>query len=216
MCQVVLAAIVKLFLVTTCATTRTATRADDVTVGLLALPETGGKMVQLVASAVPTAAATATSYTTVVGLLRVSRDHGGRGVLVVVLIVLQVTRRRLLLRLRDRGRLLLLLLRLLLLAGRMRLLLLAGRMLLLQALVMVVMMEMLMVLRRLVTSRTDDRGDRLLLALTAESPGSPSKRALLEHQLRRRVHRPVVALAWAPQSLRQLDEALVQRQVMPN
>lgn len=127
MCQVILAAVVELFLVTTCATTGTATCTGDVSIGLLALPKAGGKMVQLVVSTVPTA--TAYTTTTAVVLLLVSRDHGSRGVLVFVLVVLQVARRRLRLRLwlGDCGWLLLCLR----LRQRLRLLLLTGWMLLL-------------------------------------------------------------------------------------
>lgn len=93
--QVILATVIKLFLVTTC--------TSDVTVRLLALPKAGRKMVQLVVSAaVPSTTADTNSAiaraTTVVLLLLllvvVSRDHCSRGVLVVVLVV-QVTRRRL-------------------------------------------------------------------------------------------------------------------------
>lgn len=93
--QVILATVIKLILVTTC--------ASCVTIRLLALPNAGRKMVQLVVpAAVPSTAADADSSaartTTVVLLLlllvMVSRDHRSRGFLVIVLVV-QVTRRRL-------------------------------------------------------------------------------------------------------------------------
>ena len=52
------------------------------------------------------------------------------------------------------------------------------------------------------------------LALATEAPGPAAKASLLEHVLRGRVDGPVVALAGSPQTLGQLDEALVQAQVV--
>lgn len=54
------------------------------------------------------------------------------------------------------------------------------------------------------------------LALPPEAPGSPPERALLEHELAGRVYSPVVAFPRTAQAFGQLDEALVQRQVVPD
>ena len=52
------------------------------------------------------------------------------------------------------------------------------------------------------------------LAFPTEPAGSATKRALLEHELTARVNGPVVALARSAETFRQLDKALVQRQVV--
>lgn len=52
------------------------------------------------------------------------------------------------------------------------------------------------------------------LTLAPETARSPSKTALLEHVLGGRVNGPVVTLAGPAQTLRQLDEALVQAEIM--
>lgn len=54
------------------------------------------------------------------------------------------------------------------------------------------------------------------LTLASEAARSAPERALLEHELRGRVDRPVVALSRSSQSFRQLDEAIVQGQIVPD
>lgn len=54
------------------------------------------------------------------------------------------------------------------------------------------------------------------LAFSSEASGSATKRALLEHELAAGVDGPVVAFPRPAQSLRQLDEALVEREVVPD
>lgn len=54
------------------------------------------------------------------------------------------------------------------------------------------------------------------LALPPETSGSPPERTLLEHELAGRVYSPVMSFPRTTQAFRQLNEALVQRQVVPD
>lgn len=54
------------------------------------------------------------------------------------------------------------------------------------------------------------------LTFSSEASWSAAKRALLEHELAARIDGPVVALPRPAQSFGQLDEAFVQREVMPD
>lgn len=54
------------------------------------------------------------------------------------------------------------------------------------------------------------------LTFSSEASWSATKRALLEHELTARIDGPVVALPRPAQSFGQLDEALVQRKIMPD
>lgn len=54
------------------------------------------------------------------------------------------------------------------------------------------------------------------LTFSPEASGSAAKRAFLEHELTARIDGPVVAFPRPAQPLGQLDEALVQRKIMPD
>ena len=54
------------------------------------------------------------------------------------------------------------------------------------------------------------------LTFPSEASGSAAKRALLEHELTARIDGPVVAFPRPAQPFGQLDEALIQRQIMPH
>ena len=65
------------------------------------------------------------------------------------------------------------------------------------------------------THRTEHRERRLeRLALPTKTAWSAPKRPFFEHELRRRINRPVVSLTRTTKTFGQLDETLVQRQVV--
>lgn len=63
-------------------------------------------------------------------------------------------------------------------------------------------------------ARAELRLQRLTLA--SETSWTPTERTLLEHELGSRIYRPVMSFARPAEPLGQLDEALVEREVVPH